>query len=171
MKKVTSRENCPVLVEDAVILTGSELEKVSNPQLKKYITEWCKDHMCQWRSEQMGNVTMSILSRSMEYADDNRFHEMEMIHTNLISFIDNLELPTQDEKVLDDEDPHAASSDDAKEELKFVKDLLKEFDDEPRAVGAAILADCGRFVSPCGNIGGDTLKRMLEAYVKVHDHE
>lgn len=163
-----------VRLEDSITISKPQFEKLTNEQLKEKIANYAKDLHFDYLPEKTGNVNHNTIGRTLNEVTPEEVHQIEIDHTNFLSFIDNLELPKEEcqdqdragETELGDED-----EEDVEENVQFCKDVLECWDEEPKIIGAEIMT---RLKNPCvymsvGRISSKLLKEMFELYVRIHD--
>ena len=159
-----------IIVSALVVLTDSEREKLESKDLEKTIANIAKELHVDWAIEVGGNVYIATISRQFgPVVGSAQEHEVELLATNFMSAISELELP-RDKKVKDPEPSQL------ERELNFCKDVLNGFDETENEFGTtgAILL-CGPENSgiqlPYERIGRDLLRKMFESFIKVHSND
>ena len=158
-----------IIVSALVVLTDSEREKLESKDLEKIIANVAKELHVDWAVEVSGNVYIATISKQFgPVVGSAQEHEVELLATNFMSAISELELPAIDEKK---PEPSQLEKD-----LKFCKDVLNGFDEteeEWGVLGARLLVgpEDGCVQLPCGRIGRSLLRKMFESFIKVHSND
>ena len=157
-----------LLCEDLCVLSDSQEKKLDAPKNQSAIDNYCADMHIDYRHiVKTGNVAISHIGILCEEYDDEVKHELEMKHSNFLSFVDTLENQPKRERSHE-------------EELAFVKKVLESFDSIGQDNGRTGQIACAKlmvdfkelpFFVPCGQISQGCLKRMLQAYVFVYDED
>lgn len=164
MLTVSSRPNRGMVVESKLMISQDELNLIQkNDEVVKQIA---KDGKCTISTTLVDNQPFLIIQQPVYHAlDVDELKEIEArqeeIHRDLIGSIEASIKKVQEEQKDDDE-------------LSFVKDLLKEFDDpEQKVLAAAIVVDVPDtpLAVTSGHICRKTFKKMLEAYISVYGKE
>ena len=159
-----------IIVSALVVLTDSEREKLESKDLEKTIANIAKELHVDWAIEVGGNVYIATISKQFgPVVGSTQEHEVELLATNFMSAISELELP-RDKKVKDPEPSRLEG------ELNFCKDVLNGFDEtkeEFGIIGANLICgpEDGGIRLPCGQIGRNLLRKMFESFIKVHSND
>ena len=157
-----------------IVLTGSQLQKLENKDLRSRIDGLAGNFHLDWAVETNGNVHIAALSRMYgPVVGSEETHQIEIDATNFMSGIDKMELPLIEFDKTKEEDVQITKA------LEFVKEMLNDMnlpsDDNRHIIGAMIVDTTTHplFTEPTcwGRLSHDTLKEMCELYIKAHDHE
>lgn len=155
-----------------IVLTGSQLQKLENKDLRSRIDGLAGNFHLDWAVETNGNVHIAALSRMCgPVVGSEETHQIEIDATNFMSGIDKMELPLIEFDKAEEDDMQAMKP------LEFVKKLLSDMNlpsDNDRHVRGAMIVDTTThllFAAPTcwGNLAYDTLKEMCELYIKAHE--
>lgn len=157
-----------IIVSALVVLTDSEREKLESKDLEKTIANIAKELHVDWAIEVGGNVYIATISKQFgPVVGSAQEHEVELLATNFMSAISELELP-RDKKVKDPE-PSQLEKD-----LNFCKEVLEDFDGTIGGITGADLiygSKGHRYQVIYGCISRSLLRKMFESFIKVHANE
>lgn len=163
MLTVSARPNRGMVVESKLMISQDELNLIQqNNEVVKTIADVGK---CTISTTLTDNQPFLVIQQPVYHAlDVDELKEIEgrqeEIHRDLIGSIEASIKKVQEEQKDD--------------ELSFVKDLLKEFDDpEQKVLAAAIVVDVPDtpLAITSGHICRKTFKKMLKAYISVYGKE
>lgn len=174
MEKRFSTEDGMIIVSIIVPLSQDEEKKMENKKLQDRIDGAAKDYNIQWAIEKNNSLSMAIVSRMIgPEVNEDDCHQLEVIATKFIDFVDDLNLPDKkEEKVRKEEE--LLNEMQEKENFEFVQYVLKDFNGEESGVpiaGAVLNAFLKGSVEgiihkiPCGTISRHLLKDMMEIYL------
>lgn len=170
MLTVTAKPNRGMVVESKLMISQDELNLLNqNSSVVKKVADAGK---CTISTTMVDNQPFIVIQQSVYHSlDVDELKEIEKrqeeIHRDLIGsiesaiLIDSIESNVQEEQKEDDE-------------LSFVKDILKDFDDaERRVLGLEVMVDIPQIPIPVpgARVCRRTFKKMLEAYVIVYGKE
>lgn len=154
-----------IIAEDIVTLTESQRQKLECSSLAKEVDSLCKDlHIESWEVRNNGNVATHAIMCEMDRYDDETQNRLGRTHHEFLQAVDKMQLP---EKVQDQDECEQVNQDD----VAFVKELLKRYDNEPRILGATLMIDIPDipFAVPDGRISGSLLKDLFVTYLERYD--
>ena len=154
-----------IIAEDIVTLTESQRQKLESYSLAKEVDSLCKDlHIESWEVRNNGNVATHAIMCEMDRYDDETQNRLGRTHHEFLQAVDKMQLP---EKVQDQDECEQVNQDD----VAFVKELLKMFDDKPGIEGAALMAKIPgtHIIGKCGTISKSFLKDLLVTYLERYD--
>ena len=164
MLTVSSRPNRGMVVESKLMISQDELNLIQ--QNDEVVKQIAKDGKCTISTTLTDNQPFLVIQQPVYHAlDVDELKEIEArqeeIHRDLIGSIEASIKKVQEEQKEDDE-------------LSFVKDILKDFDDPERKVlGLEVMVDIPQIPIPVpgARVCRRTFKKMLEAYVIVYGKE
>ena len=154
-----------IIAEDIVTLTESQRQKLECSSLAEKVDALCKDlHIESWEVRNNGNVATHAIMCEMDRYDDETQNRLGRTHHEFLQAIDKMELS----KPLPEQNKCEAVNQD---DVRFVKQLLEEYESEPRTVGAALMAEIPGIpiTVESGMISTSLLKDLLVTYLERYD--
>ena len=161
MKWIVKNNDGVLEFNSTVVCTESEYNKINAGINQQKIKAWCDDNHVSVETIK-GEQCISVIKEIVTEVDEREARRMDRLHENFLRFVSHL--PEVDAAERCDVDEQL------EENIKFVKEVLDEWDETETRLGTcgAILlgkdSECN-FTVPCGRISSHLLKQMFQVWL------